>query len=83
MVAGSPNAARWLKAFAKAKGAKPSKPAAIERYTNLSLASIWEKFDCQTQMLCREAMIPLMGSNPELMAKNVASFGAATGGEKK
>ncbi|CAD7949031.1 unnamed protein product [Amoebophrya sp. A120] len=66
-MAGKKEVSRWMKAFAKAKAAKVAKPAPLERYTNLSLGHIWEKFDCQTQLLCREAMLPLMQRNPELL----------------
>ena len=59
---------RWGKALAKARqsGAKAAADAP-RRYTNFSLAPIWEKFDCQTQLLCREAFVPLMRWNPALL----------------
>ena len=51
---------KWARAFPKAKQNKPAKPDKLDRYTNFTLQNVWEKFDCQTSLLCREAMIPLM-----------------------
>ncbi len=42
-------------------------PSVTARYTNFTLQHAWEKFDCQTQLLQREALVPLMQKNPELL----------------
>merc|ERR1711982_12876 len=56
---------RWHRAFAKFKTpAKEVEP--LSRYTNFTLQHVWEKFDCQTTLLCKEAMLPLAKRNPEL-----------------
>merc|ERR1712218_601485 len=67
---------RWSRAFAKAKASKPPKPEKLSSYTNFSLATQWAPFDCQTQLLCREAMLPLMQRNPELLAPEADAQGA-------
>eukprot|EP00392_Amoebophrya_sp_AT5.2_P017044 g17359.t1 len=72
-MAGKRDLTRWVKAFAKARATKTPKPAPLDRYTNLSLGHIWEKFDCQTQLLCREALIPVMQRNPALLDPPVAN----------
>ena len=70
------DAARSYKAlinpFAKAKGSKSGKSDALARYTNLSLHAQWAPFDMQTQLLCREAVVPLMKGNPEMLAAEAA-----------
>mmetsp|Transcript_43144 Transcript_43144/g.94024 ORF Transcript_43144/g.94024 Transcript_43144/m.94024 type:complete len:92 (-) Transcript_43144:152-427(-) len=56
---------RWHRAFAKFKVAsKEVEP--LSRYTNFTLNHVWEKFDCQTTLLTKEAMLPLAKRNPEL-----------------
>lgn len=62
---------RWAKAFAKAKAVKPAAAPPLSRYTNLSLGSVWAKYDCQTQLLCREALIPVMSKNPAMLDVDV------------
>merc|ERR1712048_637365 len=56
---------RWHRAFAKLKAA-PKEIDPLSRYTNFTLNHVWEKFDCQTTLLTKEAMLPLMKRNPEL-----------------
>merc|ERR1712045_892367 len=59
------HAMKWHRAFAKLKApAKEVDP--LSRYTNFTLGHVWEKFDCQTTLLCKEAMLPLAKRNPEL-----------------
>jgi len=65
---------RWYRAFLKHKNSTGKKDA--PRYTNFSLQHAWEKFDCQTQLLQREAIIPLMKSNPEVLDSDLDRFGA-------
>merc|ERR1712110_851742 len=56
---------RWHRAFAKLKTpAKEVEP--LSRYTNFTLNHVWEKFDCQTALLTKEALLPLAKRNPEL-----------------
>mmetsp|Transcript_7833 Transcript_7833/g.17202 ORF Transcript_7833/g.17202 Transcript_7833/m.17202 type:complete len:91 (+) Transcript_7833:69-341(+) len=56
---------RWHRAFAKLKApAKEVEP--LSRYTNFTLTHAWEKFDCQTTLLCKEALLPLAKRNPEV-----------------
>merc|ERR1712187_953109 len=56
---------RWHRAFAKLKTpAKEVEP--LSRYTNFTLNHVWEKFDCQTTLLTKEAMLPLAKRNPQL-----------------
>eukprot|EP00437_Effrenium_voratum_P037802 CAMPEP_0181474504 /NCGR_PEP_ID=MMETSP1110-20121109/40694_1 /TAXON_ID=174948 /ORGANISM="Symbiodinium sp., Strain CCMP421" /LENGTH=93 /DNA_ID=CAMNT_0023599695 /DNA_START=57 /DNA_END=338 /DNA_ORIENTATION=+ len=56
---------RWHRAFAKLK--TPTKEVdALSRYTNFTLGHVWEKFDCQTTLLTKEALLPLAKRNPEL-----------------
>mmetsp|Transcript_16917 Transcript_16917/g.30632 ORF Transcript_16917/g.30632 Transcript_16917/m.30632 type:complete len:91 (+) Transcript_16917:95-367(+) len=56
---------RWHRAFAKLKApAKEVEP--LSRYTNFTLNHAWEKFDCQTTLLCKEALLPLAKRNPEV-----------------
>jgi len=64
---------RYARMFAKVKG-KPEVPAA-SRYTNFTLAHVWEKYDCQTQLLCREALLPLIKLNPEIVDADVDNMG--------
>ncbi len=66
------NVFRFCRMFQKAKstGAAASATAAT-RYTNFTLQHAWEKFDCQTQLLQREALVPLMKKNPELLDLDV------------
>jgi hypothetical protein len=63
------NVFRFCRLLQKAKQA----PAAAvgTKYTNFTLQHAWEKFDCQTQLLQREALIPLMKKNPELLDLDV------------
>ena len=52
--------------------AKQSPTGAVgTRYTNFTLQHAWEKFDCQTQLLQREALVPLMQRNPEVLDLDV------------
>merc|ERR1711865_1295587 len=54
---------RWHRAFTKFKAsAKEVEP--LSRYTNFTLGHVWEKFDCQTTLLCKEALLPLAMRNP-------------------
>merc|ERR1711988_1260663 len=56
---------RWHRAFAKLKApVKEVEP--LSRYTNFTLNHVWEKFDCQTTLLTKEAMLPLAKRNPQL-----------------
>jgi len=56
---------RWHRAFAKLKTpVKEVEP--LSRYTNFTLNHVWEKFDCQTTLLAKEAMLPLAKRNPEV-----------------
>jgi hypothetical protein len=65
------NVFRFCRLLQKAKstGASAAATAAssASRYTNFTLQHAWEKFDCQTQLLQREALVPLMKHNPELL----------------
>ena len=56
---------RFCRLLQKAKSA-PAATATV-KYTNFTLQHAWEKFDCQTQLLQREALVPLMKNNPELL----------------
>merc|ERR1719409_1930427 len=56
---------RWHRAFAKLKAA-PKEVEPLARYTNFTLNHVWEKFDCQTALLSKEAILPLAKRNPEL-----------------
>mmetsp|Transcript_82496 Transcript_82496/g.256210 ORF Transcript_82496/g.256210 Transcript_82496/m.256210 type:complete len:92 (-) Transcript_82496:126-401(-) len=56
---------RWHRAFAKLKAA-PKEVEPLSRYTNFTLGHVWEKFDCQTALLTKEAMLPLAKRNPAL-----------------
>ena len=56
---------RWQRAFAKLK-ATPKEVEPLSRYTNFTLQHVWEKFDCQTTLLAKEAMLPLAMRNPEV-----------------
>merc|ERR1711972_880521 len=59
------HAFKWHRAFAKLKApVKEVEP--LSRYTNFTLNHVWEKFDCQTTLLCKEALLPLAKRNPEL-----------------
>merc|ERR1712187_655322 len=59
------HAFKWHRAFAKLKAA-PKEVDPLSRYTNFTLGHVWEKFDCQTTLLCKEALLPLAKRNPEL-----------------
>lgn len=62
------NVFRFCRQLLKAKQASPSTGSTpTSRYTNFTLQHAWEKFDCQTQILQREALVPLMKKNPELL----------------
>ena len=64
---------RWFRALQKHKvGPAPRDP--LSRYTNFTLQHAWEKFDCQTQLLHREAFVPLMAYNPSLLDPDVDRF---------
>ena len=65
------NVFRFCRLFQKAKSSGASTAAATARYTNFTLQHAWEKFDCQTQLLQREALVPLMKNNPELLDLDV------------
>jgi hypothetical protein len=69
------HAFRWYRAFLKHKQPSVTKDATA-RYTNFSLQHAWEKFDCQTQLLQREALVPLMKRNPEVLDADLDRFGA-------
>mmetsp|Transcript_78268 Transcript_78268/g.175035 ORF Transcript_78268/g.175035 Transcript_78268/m.175035 type:complete len:91 (-) Transcript_78268:88-360(-) len=56
---------RWHRAFAKLKAA-PKEVEPLSRYTNFTLGHVWEKFDCQTALLTKEALLPLAKRNPAL-----------------
>jgi len=64
---------RYARMFAKVKG-KPEVPAA-SRYTNFTLSHAWEKYDCQTQLLCREALLPSIKLNPEIVDADIDNMG--------
>ena len=56
---------KWHRAFAKLK--VPTKEVEpLSRYTNFTLNHVWEKFDCQTALPTKEALLPLAKRNPEL-----------------
>ncbi len=59
------HAFKWHRAFAKLKAA-PKEVEPLSRYTNFTLNHVWEKFDCQTTLLSKEAFLPLMKRNPQL-----------------
>mmetsp|Transcript_64178 Transcript_64178/g.191278 ORF Transcript_64178/g.191278 Transcript_64178/m.191278 type:complete len:92 (+) Transcript_64178:94-369(+) len=59
------HAFRWHRAFAKLKAA-PKEVEPLSRYTNFTLGHVWEKFDCQTALLTKEALLPLAKRNPAL-----------------
>jgi hypothetical protein len=63
------SAFRWFKALQKQK-TTPLKDF-TGRYTNFTLNHVWEKYDCQTQLLQREALVPLMKWNPEILDADV------------
>merc|ERR1711933_284238 len=59
------HAFKWHRAFAKLKApVKEIDP--LSRYTNFTLGHVWEKFDCQTSLLTKEALLPLAKRNPAL-----------------
>eukprot|EP00386_Alphamonas_edax_P007302 GDKI01024266.1.p2 GENE.GDKI01024266.1~~GDKI01024266.1.p2 ORF type:complete len:101 (-),score=25.99 GDKI01024266.1:357-659(-) len=62
---------RWAHAFHKHK-APAQTVAPLSRYTNFTLNHIWEQFDCQTHLLLREAMLPTVARNPEVMDADLA-----------
>lgn len=64
------NVFRFCRLLQKAKSA-PTSSTSATKYTNFTLQHAWEKFDCQTQLLQREALVPLMKSNPELLDLDV------------
>jgi hypothetical protein len=63
------NVFRFCRLLQKAKSAPST--AHGTKYTNFTLQHAWEKFDCQTQLLQREALVPLMKRNPELLDLDV------------
>ena len=65
------NVFRFCRLLQKAKQAPASAAGSAARYTNFTLQHAWEKFDCQTQLLQREALVPLMKKNPELLDLDV------------
>jgi hypothetical protein len=65
------NVFRFCRLFQKAKSTGSGAALATTRYTNFTLQHAWEKFDCQTQLLQREALVPLMKKNPELLDLDV------------
>jgi hypothetical protein len=65
------NVFRFCRLFQKAKTSGSGAAMATTRYTNFTLQHAWEKFDCQTQLLQREALVPLMKKNPELLDLDV------------
>jgi hypothetical protein len=64
------NVFRFCRLLQKAK-TSPSASGSVTRYTNFTLQHAWEKFDCQTQLLQREALVPLLKKNPELLDLDV------------
>ena len=65
------NVFRFCRQLLKAKQSPSHAPPAASRYTNFTLQHAWEKFDCQTQILQREALVPLMKNNPQLLDLDV------------
>jgi hypothetical protein len=63
------NVFRFCRLLQKTKQVVAANPAS--RYTNFTLQHAWEKFDCQTQLLQREAIVPIMKRNPELLDLDV------------
>mmetsp|Transcript_114488 Transcript_114488/g.363873 ORF Transcript_114488/g.363873 Transcript_114488/m.363873 type:complete len:92 (-) Transcript_114488:150-425(-) len=59
------HAFKWHRAFAKLK-ASPKEVDPLSHYTNFTLNHVWEKFDCQTTLLSKEALLPLAKRNPQL-----------------
>ncbi|CEL94443.1 unnamed protein product [Vitrella brassicaformis CCMP3155] len=57
---------RWQRAFQKHRAAPPTAEP-LSRYTNFTLQHAWEKYDCQTHLLLREALIPTVAQNPEVL----------------
>ena len=69
------NSFRWYRAFLKFK--QPIVSTNLKSgYTNFTLKHAWENFNCQTQFLHREAIIPLMKRNPEVLDQQFATNGA-------
>mmetsp|Transcript_3479 Transcript_3479/g.5356 ORF Transcript_3479/g.5356 Transcript_3479/m.5356 type:complete len:95 (-) Transcript_3479:116-400(-) len=66
---------RWHRAFLKHRTAA-QEVAPLSRYTNFTLGKVWEQYDCQTQLLNREALFPLMKRNPEAFDADVDTWGA-------
>ena len=64
------NVFRFCRLLQKTKSSTSS-AGSVARYTNFTLQHAWEKFDCQTQLLQREALVPLMKRNPELLDLDV------------
>ncbi|CAE8582150.1 unnamed protein product [Polarella glacialis] len=53
----------------------------LSRYTNFTLNHVWEKFDCQTALLTKEAMLPLAKRNPALFDADLDNMNTVrTGG---
>ena len=69
----SARAFRWYRSFLR--HTKPAKVPCVG-YTNFSLLHIWNKFDCQTQFLLKETVIPLMKTSPEVLDIDHDRFGA-------
>ena len=67
------NAFRWFRALQKNK-TTPVKDL-TGKYTNFSLNHVWEKYDCQTQLLQREALVPLMKWSPEILDPEIDRMG--------
>ena len=58
---------RYVRAF-QGEGAKPRKlPEKLDQYTNLSHRHVWDRIDCQEQLLIRESLIPLQFRSPRLL----------------
>ena len=64
---------RWLKAFQQCKGSEANPSAftrdeKLGRFTNFSLEHIYDKYRyIQTHLLVREALIPTIHGNPDVM----------------
>ena len=44
----------------------PEGGQSVTRHTYHTLGHVWEKFDCQTTLLAKVALLPLARRNPEL-----------------
>jgi hypothetical protein len=67
------HALRWYNMLVKARTSTTA-ASTIKGYTNFTLNHVWEKFDCQHQLLQREALVPIMKWNPEVLSVHPESI---------